>query len=206
MNLVQIPRNEDSRLAELYRFAILDTSRELVFDRLVRKVVTLLSVDVAMISLMDRNRQWFKARRGIADIQTARDVSFCAYAVCSTETMVVEDALDDPRFANSPLVTKQNGYRFYVGVPLVTQSNLAIGTLCVLHQMPRSISAHELQILRGLGRAVMGQITLRSALRKINAAYSDEAQHTRGRLQRPAEAAATEAAFGELAAGVWTHH
>lgn len=150
------PPNEAARLAQLHELKLLDTPADPAFDQLVELTRLQLQVPIALISLVDADRQWFKAKVGIDSCETGRDVSFCGHVVADNETLVVEDASQDPRFANNPLVTGEPKIRFYAGVPLVidTEQNpdLILGTLCIVDTEPRTISAEQLQILTLLAK------------------------------------------------------
>ncbi len=149
-----LPRNEAIRLIALKQCNILDTPPEPEFDELVQVTALLCDVPVALISLVDHNRQWFKAKVGLAVPETPRDVAFCAHAILQSDVLVVEDATQDPRFADNPLVTGDPFLRFYAGVPLTTHDGMNLGTLCVIDFVPRTLSAEQLAGLRALAKQV----------------------------------------------------
>jgi GAF domain-containing protein len=167
---VPIPPNEADRLAELRSFRVLDTPPERVFDDITFLASRIYQTPIALVSLVDRDRQWFKSAIGVDVPETHRDLAFCAHAIWDpTEVMVVEDAAYDPRFANNPLVVSEPSIRFYAGAPLQTSSGNAIGTLCVIDRVPRRLDAGEQEALEALARLVTNELELQRALR----AYSD---------------------------------
>jgi GAF domain-containing protein len=150
MQAPALPDNEAERLAALYALLILDTPPEQRFDRIVTFAAGEFDVPVALLTLVDRDRQWFKASTGIAACETRRDISFCGHAILQPEIMVVPDARLDERFADNPLVTGETGIRFYAGAPLILPSGAALGTLCLIDRRPRTLDAMELGILATL--------------------------------------------------------
>lgn len=158
--------NEEARLAALYELELLDTPDEPAFDRITRLVTQLLNVPISTITLIDAKRQWFKSRRGVETRETGRDVAFCAYTVMASEPLIVEDARQDPRFANNPLVIdpKGEGVRFYAGIPLCTSTGLALGSLCAIDRKPRVLRDQELAALKDLAAIVTDEIRLRERL------------------------------------------
>ncbi|MDQ8164840.1 MAG: response regulator [Gemmatimonadota bacterium] len=156
--------HEAERLRELSSYEILDTPPEVEFDDIVRLASALCSCPIAAISLIDAERQWFKARVGLTPSETSRDVAFCAHAILDVSVMQVSDATADPRFQDNPLVTGELGIRFYAGFPLVGSGGLPIGTLCVIDKTPRQISATQLESLQSLGRLAVTQLELRRTL------------------------------------------
>ncbi len=150
MQAPALPDNEAERLAALYALLILDTPPEQRFDRIVAFAASEFDVPIALISLIDRERQWFKASIGLPVCETGRDISFCGHAILAPGIMVVPDALLDARFADNPLVTGEPGIRFYAGAPLVLPSGAVLGTLCLIDRRPRTLDAMELGILATL--------------------------------------------------------
>jgi PAS domain S-box-containing protein len=155
------PVDERARLDALREYAVLDTAAESAFDELTALAAQICGAPIALISLIDEDRQWFKSRHGLSIVQTERDIAFCAHAILQPETLIVEDALVDVRFAGNPLVTREPGIRFYAGTPLVNPDGYALGTLCILDDKPRKLSDSQAQALHTLGRYVMSQLELR---------------------------------------------
>lgn len=152
---------ERQRQRALDELHILDTPPEAGFDELTRLASLYFDAPMALVSLIDRDRQWFKSRVGVDVLQTARDIAFCNAAIGSHEVMVVDDARADARFADSPLVVGEFGIRFYAGAPLISREGHALGTLCVMDHIPRSFNAEQREILASLSRQVIAQMELR---------------------------------------------
>ena len=152
MTPAPLPADEDERLSALRALLLLDTPPEERFDRLARFVAEQLDVPIALLTLVDGQRQWFKARVGIDATETPRDISFCGHAIMKNDLFIVEDASRDPRFADNPLVTGEPHIRFYAGAPLSAPGGHRIGTLCVIDTVPRTLGPVELSILDALRR------------------------------------------------------
>lgn len=163
MTTLSVPKLDDEagRLAALRRYEIIDTESEQEFEDIIGLVRSFFGLPIAAISLLDANRQWFKASVGLVETETPRSVAFCHYTAESARTMAVEDATRDPRFAANPLVTAQPGIRCYLGVPLTTPDGYNIGTLCVLGTEPRSFTPTDEEVLKNFGRLVISQMELR---------------------------------------------
>lgn len=155
------PTQEADRLEALRQYKVLDTPAERSYDDITSLAAFICDVPIALISLVDAERQWFKSKVGLVAQETSRDVSFCAHAILSPAIMVVNDAAGDERFANNPLVTGELGIRFYAGVPLISPGGQALGTLCVIDKKPRTLNAHQIQALEALARQVVIQLELR---------------------------------------------
>lgn len=150
MSTAPLPSNEAARIQALYDLEILDTGIEDAFDRITRLAATFMDAPVALISLVDANRQWFKSRVGWDRCDSSRDEAFCAHAILEPDIMVVSDARRDPRFYQNPIVIAEPHIRFYAGAPLVTNEGYALGTLCVLDTKVRELDAREGKALRDL--------------------------------------------------------
>jgi phosphoribosyl 1,2-cyclic phosphodiesterase/DNA-binding response OmpR family regulator len=148
------PEAEARRLRALHELRILDTPPEERFDRITRIAAALFEVPIALVSLVDRERQWFKSRYGLDVSETPREMALCAYAVLGEDPMVVSDALRDDRFADNPLVTGPPTLRFYAGVPLRVSEGDRVGTLCLIDHRPRALGESEIALLRDLGTLV----------------------------------------------------
>lgn len=162
-----IPSNEKKRLQALLNYQILDTEAEQSFDDFTRLAAYICQTPIALISLIDEKRQWFKARLGLDVRETSRELAFCAHTIIQPEIMIVPDATKDDRFANNELVTESPHIRFYAGAPLITGAGETLGTLCVIDRKPNDLSAEQLSMLTILSRQVMAQLELRAALRSI---------------------------------------
>jgi GAF domain-containing protein len=156
-----IPDNEAQRLAALREYRILDTGAEEAYDDITALAAYLCNVPIAMISLVDESRQWFKSKLGLNEQETPRDVAFCAHAILQAEPLIVRDALKDARFADSALVTREPHIRFYAGFPLATPEGFALGTLCAIDRKPRQLSASQKTAMQALSRQVMALLELR---------------------------------------------
>jgi PAS domain S-box-containing protein len=159
-----IPKDEPRRLEALRRYEILDTPPEPAFDDLTRLASQVCDAPMAMLSLVDAERQWFKSRVAVPVEETSRDISFCAHAIGGRDIFEVPDASADPRFEDNPYVVGESGIRFYAGAPLLTPDGHALGTLCVMDQRPRTLSPAQTDALRALSRQVVAQLELRRRL------------------------------------------
>ncbi|MFO7541701.1 MAG: PAS domain S-box protein [Thiobacillus sp.] len=158
MQTPAIPENEAQRLQALRERGILDTQPEERFDRLTRLARKMFGTQIALVSLVDAERQWFKSRQGLDACETGRDISFCGHAILGTDIFHVADASLDPRFADNPLVTGAPHIRFYAGAPLSTNDGYLVGTLCIIDDKPRQLTASETQALRDLADCVEAEI------------------------------------------------
>jgi len=152
---------EAARLEALRQYKILDTPSEQAYDDITALAAFICDVPIALISLVDSDRQWFKSKVGLNVDETSRDVSFCAHAILSESIMIVNDALCDERFGNNPLVTCAPKIRFYAGVPLQTPEGHSLGTLCVIDHQPRELSEYQARTLEALARQVVIQLELK---------------------------------------------
>lgn len=165
-----LPKKEIKRLKVLWEYDILDTVPEEVFDDLTELAAQICEAPIALISLIDEKRQWFKSKVGLTTKETSRDVSFCAHAIKREGLFIVPDAMKDKRFADNPLVKSDPKIRFYAGAPLITPDGQALGTLCVIDKVPRELRPEQRQSLRVLARHVMTQLELRRHSRELAAA------------------------------------
>ncbi len=165
--IAPLPSNESQRLDALRDLAILDTPQEQGFDDITALAAQICGTPIALITLIDESRQWFKSKVGLTLDETSRDHAFCAHALIGNSLLLVPDASTDARFADNPFVTGDPGIRFYVGTPLVTAGGKTLGTLCVIDTVPRDLEESQLFALRVLGRQVMNQIQSRRELAEL---------------------------------------
>jgi PAS domain S-box-containing protein len=162
-----LPTNEVSRLDELRRLEILDTAPEQAFDDLVRLASSVCSTPIALVSLVDADRQWVKAKVGLEITEAPRDLSVCAHAIVEGHVCVIPDLAADPRFSTNPLVASGPGLRFYAGAPLLTREGHALGMLCVLDRVPRQLTGEQKSLLESLARQAMAQLELRREIKDL---------------------------------------
>jgi len=167
MKVPAIPDNEKERLAALRRFDVLDTPAEPEFDALTRLAAHVLGVPIALVSLIDSDRQWFKSHHGTELTETPRDISFCGHVVSEDAPLVVPDASIDERFMDNPLVTGTTGIRFYAGFPLRTSDGFVLGTLCAIDTRPRMTVPVDLELLELLARQTVDQLELHRKVRQF---------------------------------------
>jgi len=161
---IPIPRDERQRLATLRRYDILDTPPEKSFDSIAVLASHVCQTPVALLVLMDHDRQWFKAKVGVRLTETPRQFAFCAYTIMQRELFVIPDLTQDKRFAANPFVASGPRFRFYAGAPLVTPDNRALGTLCVIDTKRRTLTPDQKKDLLALSRLVMTELELRRSL------------------------------------------
>jgi anti-sigma regulatory factor (Ser/Thr protein kinase) len=164
--------DETARLAALRRYRILDTEPERAFDDLALLASQICETPIALISLIDAERQWFKARTGLAATETPRAVSFCTHAIQHHDLFIVPDTRDDDRFRDNPFVTGGPFVRFYAGAPLVTPDGHALGTICVIDSVPRTLTSEQREALDALRRQVQAQLELRKNLNELKSALA----------------------------------
>jgi GAF domain-containing protein len=182
--------NEKQRLNVLWQYDVLDTMPEEVFDDLTELAARICEAPIAMITLVDEDRQWFKSKIGVTTSETSRDISFCGHAIAHSELFIVPDATKDQRFERNPLVISDPKIRFYAGAPLVTPDGHALGTLCVIDKVPRELRPDQKSALRVLARHVMTQLELRrrshelAHARKERDRIEDDLRKTQAELAR----------------------
>ena len=162
-----LTENEKWRQEVLKKYAILDTPPEETFDRITRLAANLLSVPIALISLVDEKRQWFKSRVGLDATETPREHAFCAHAILQREPLIINDALSDARFWDNPLVTGELAIRFYAGAPLITAHGVTLGTVCCIDRQPREISDHQMLLLQDLAAITVELLEKRLLQRSV---------------------------------------
>ena len=184
--MAAVQQDETARLAALRKYRILDTEPERAFDDLALLASQICETPIALITLIDAERQWFKARTGIAETETPRAVSFCTHAIGQRDLFIVPDARNDERFRDNPLVTGGPFVRFYAGAPLVTPEGHALGTICVIDSVPRTLTPEQTEALDSLRRQVQAQLELRRNLDELRAALAarDHAEADVVRLSR----------------------
>jgi len=156
--------NENKRLAALQKLKIADSNPDEVLDLITRLTQQIFDIPICIITLVDQHRQWFKSKTNTATQYTARDIAFCDHTIRSSSVMVVNDAKKDPRFSENPLVTADEGMRFYAGAPLITRDGFAVGSLCLADKQPRDFSVQEVEMLSDLAAIVIDIIESRSSV------------------------------------------
>jgi len=171
-----VPTNEEARLEALKGSGILNTAPEPSYDQLTELAATICDTPIAVLSLIDSDRQWFKSKVGLTFSETSRDVAFCAHTILGRDLLVVPDTERDERFAGNPLVTSEPHIRFYAGAPLITPEGHALGTLCVLDYVPRQLSEQQRDALQVLSSQAVAQIELRKT--KANLKNAEKSAHS----------------------------
>lgn len=160
-----LPENEEERLASVYRLGLLDTPAEERFDRHARIAATALDAPIALVSLVDRDRQWYKAHHGFDFSETSRDIGFCSHAILDSAPLIVDDALQDDRFADNPVVIGDPHVRFYAGIPLHAADGARVGAFCIVDHKPRRLSPAQLRVLQDIARLVEEELESRAVAR-----------------------------------------
>jgi GAF domain-containing protein len=183
MSAPKMSTDDAARVGALQKYAILDSEPEQAFDDLTFLASYVCKTPIALISLIDEDRQWFKAKVGISAKETSRDIAFCATAIQQADVFVVPDAMKDERFCTNPLVVSEPNIRFYAGAPLVNEDGYALGTLCVIDRAPRELGADQEAALKALSRLVLMQMEFRRNLILLKEALSDRTreEHERER-------------------------
>ncbi|HEY7065756.1 MAG TPA: GAF domain-containing sensor histidine kinase [Chloroflexota bacterium] len=193
-----LPADEPARLAALQALNILDTPPEERFDRITRVARHLFSVPIALISLVDANRQWFKSAQGLTERETSREVSFCGHAILGGGPFVVADARDDPRFADNPQVTGPPQVRFYAGYPLGDAAGHRLGTLCLMDCAPREFGAEERGLLRDVAAWAEAELNGATLSQALLSQQESEARVRQAEADLAAALAAQQTANAEL--------
>ena len=167
MSIVPLPQNEDERLASLASYYILDTIAENDFDEITKLASQICQTPVALITLVDDKRQWFKSALGTDKKETPREQAFCSYTILEKEVMIVNDAREDARFANNPLVTGNPNIVFYAGAPIINEEGYSLGSLCVIDTEVKELSTGQIEALKTLSNQVLAQLELRRKIKVL---------------------------------------
>ena len=176
----ELPEDEESRLAALREFKVLDSEPEEAFDAATRLAALICQAPLALITFVDEDRQWFKSRVGFDASETPRDVSFCAHAILQPGPLVVRDTQTDERFRDNPYVLSQPYIRFYAGAPLTTEGGARLGTLCVLDTVPRVLFDDQLRALELLSTQVMALLNARRTVDYLESALNRQRERAAG--------------------------
>ena len=171
-----LPEGEKDRLQKLLDYKVLDTSTETAYDDLTAIAAQICGTSISLVSLVDRDRQWFKSKVGTDVTETPRDMAFCTHAILQPQVMVVSDARQDSRFATNPLVVGEPFIRFYAGAPLITPDGYALGTLCVIDSQPKELTAAQITALEALSRQVVAQLEMRLMLQQLSQEVAEKEQ------------------------------
>ena len=176
MGTPMMSTNDAARVDALQKYAILDSEPEQAFDDLTQLASYICKTPIALISLVDEDRQWFKAKVGMSATETSRNIAFCSTAIQQRDVFVVPDAMQDERFRTNPLVVSEPNIRFYAGAPLINEDGYALGTLCVIDRTPRNLAADQEAALKALSRLVLMLMEFRRNLVLLKQALSDRTQ------------------------------
>lgn len=176
MGTPMMSTNDAARVDALQKYAILDSEPEQAFDDLTQLASYICKTPIALISLVDEDRQWFKAKVGMSATETSRNIAFCSTAIQQRDVFVVPDAMQDERFRTNPLVVSEPNIRFYAGAPLINEDGYALGTLCVIDRAPRNLAADQEAALKALSRLVLMLMEFRRNLVLLKQALSDRTQ------------------------------
>lgn len=172
MKIAPLPDNEPQRIKALQSYCLLDTDSEQRYDDLTSIAAQICDTPIALISLVDTERQWFKSKVGLDAPETHRDLAFCSHAILKPKPFIIENTLEDERFSDNPLVTDAPNIRFYAGIPLITPNNHALGTLCVIDTHPKKLTEKQLNVLTALARQVVDQMQLFKQAQELELANS----------------------------------
>ena len=200
----ELPENEIERLKALERYDVLDTKAEADFDELVKLASQICETPISLVSLIDSSRQWFKAKIGMESNETSREVAFCAHGILKNELMEINDATQDNRFFDNPLVTGELGIKFYAGMPLTTSDGFNLGTLCVIDTKPKTLTEYQRDALKTLGKQVIAQLELRYKLNLLSTKQTELENTIQTLNETRTKLIETEriAALGQLVAGL----
>ena len=200
----ELPENEIERLKALERYDVLDTKAEADFDELVKLASQICETPISLVSLIDSSRQWFKAKIGMESNETSREVAFCAHGILKNELMEINDATQDNRFYDNPLVTGDLGIKFYAGMPLTTSDGFNLGTLCVIDTKPKTLTEYQRDALKTLGKQVIAQLELRYKLNLLSTKQTELENTIQTLNETRTKLIDTEriAALGQLVAGL----
>jgi signal transduction histidine kinase len=176
MEIAPLPKNERERIESLYSYNILDTEIEKEYDEIVNLASYICKTPIAVISLVDSNRQWFKSKVGLHSNETPRDIAFCAHAINLNDVLVVNDTFNDSRFHDNPLVVENPKIRFYAGAQLKTIDGFVLGALCAIDRKPRELSEDQLNALKILSNQVIAQLELRKSYSELKK-YNNQLDH-----------------------------
>ena len=183
MKTAPFPKHETERLKKLYAYQVLDTPAEADFDDLIKLASEICGVPIALITLVDTGRQWFKARIGLSLLETTRDIAFCSHTILEDKLLEIQDTLADERFYDNPLVTGYPNIRFYAGVPLETPEGYKLGSLCVVDNQPRQLNDFQKSALTVLAKQVINQLEIRSKNQELKKLLEKITQYNTHLLQ-----------------------
>lgn len=172
-----LPANESARLEALRNYGILDTVPEPSYDDIAQLAAEICDAPIALVSIIDSDRQWFKSKKGLDISETSRDVAICAHAILQPDLLIIADTRKDKRFADNPWVTQAPHICFYAGAPLITSTGEALGTLCVMDKAPRALTEAQKSALRALSRQVMAQLELRRHVAELERAAAEQERY-----------------------------